>query len=60
MFGYLQQLGGKQQTTKIGGLLDRVQLDAKDQIQMINPFSLDPRGDGISAYRHKKATLLSH
>jgi len=57
MFGYLQQLGGKQQTTKIGGLLDRSQSDAKDHIQMIIQFSLD----GISvAYRQNKTTLLSH
>jgi len=57
MFGYLQQLGGKQETTKIGGLLDRSQSDAKDHIQMIIQFSLD----GISvAYRQNKTTLLSH
>jgi hypothetical protein len=41
MFGYLRQLGCKQQTTKIGGLLDRAQLDASDSDDYPVLFSLD-------------------
>ena len=52
--------GANSKPLKSEGFLIACNWTQKIRFRWLSPFSLDPRGDGISAYRHKKATLLSH